>query len=166
MADPYEGDSSPDWNTPRSVLDVIEGFHPIDLDPCSNEHSLVNAGRAVCLPDDGMLDAWYTYGHTYVNPPYSKGEVAKWTAKASSESRRGARHITMLINACPETKAWKDNVWPHASRVAFWRTRIKFEKPDGGTGTKLPSAIVYYGADVRRFDRCFAEHCTIMRDWL
>ncbi len=163
--DPYGGDSDSNWTTPRYVLDVIESFHPIDLDPCSNEWSKVNASRKVQLPEDGLEVPWSQNGLTFVNPPYSRGEIPKWTAKAVRESRPGA-HILMLINACPETEAWKDNVWPYASRVGFWRARIKFDKPGGGTGTKLPSALVYWGDDVRRFDRHFAEHCTIMRDWL
>ncbi len=166
MPDPYSGDSDPNWTTPRHVLDVIESFHPIDLDPCSNEWSKVNAVKKVSPPENGLATPWHAYDHTFVNPPYSKGEIAKWTEKARYSHNAGSKHITMLINVCPETEAWRKYVWPTATRVAFWRRRIKFDKPGGGTGTKLPSAVIYWGSDGRRFDRVFSPHSTVMRDWL
>lgn len=159
------GDGNQDWNTPRVVLDVIESFEPISLDPCSNSNSKVNAGHALALPDDGLAAAWWNYKHTFVNPPYGKGEIEKWTARAGLQRTRGAPHITMLINANPETKAWKRFVWGTADAIAFWDTRIPFDLPGGGKGNQLPSALVYWGVDPHRFALHFRDYATVVTDW-
>ncbi len=160
-----KGESDPNWCSPRYVLDVIESFAPIDLDPCSNEFSKVNAAVTVSPPDDGLSVPWHKYKHVFVNPPYSHGQTKLWTAKAEHEFHQGAMHITMLINASVETKPWQEHVWGSACAVAFWKERIKFDRPDGGTSSQLPSALVYYGAEPERFAEHYRDYATVMKDW-
>lgn len=42
----------------------------INLDPCSNEYSVVNAETEYRLPEhDGLKESW-NYPNIFVNPPY------------------------------------------------------------------------------------------------
>lgn len=158
------------WCTPESVLKPIREFAPIDLDPCSNEHSTVGA-KLEYYDKPGLtsgLEAdWHLAAHTFVNPPYGRGEQIKWVTKAFVEHKAGAKHITMLIPAAVETKLWRQVVWQSATAVAFWNNRIRFERHDGvaDTGNKLPSALVYWGCDLPRFVKAFAPHATVVTAW-
>jgi hypothetical protein len=43
------------WNTPPKYIKLIEEFlGKIELDPCSNEFSMVNANIKYILPTDGL----------------------------------------------------------------------------------------------------------------
>ena len=43
----------------------------IDLDPCSNEHSMVDADTKYILPTNGLTESW-NYKRIFVNPPYGR----------------------------------------------------------------------------------------------
>jgi len=63
---------SQSWGTPHkyvnAVKEVFGGY--IDLDPCSNEYSVVNAKTEYRLPrHDGLKESW-KFPTIYVNPPY------------------------------------------------------------------------------------------------
>jgi hypothetical protein len=63
---------SRDWGTPRKYVEAVKavfGGH-IDLDPCSNEHSLVKARVEYALPRVDGLHASWDFPTIYVNPPY------------------------------------------------------------------------------------------------
>ena len=89
------------WCTPAWLAEAIGKW---DLDPCSNSRSHVRAARRFALEDgdDGLA-----YRETplslrvFVNPPYSRGQVAKWVA------RYGTRHFAFcfLVRLDPST-AW------------------------------------------------------------
>ena len=76
------------WNTPPKILAVVREFFGgrIDLDPCSNEHSLVQASDQYKLPEDGLALEWF--GSVFCNPPYgrnpeNKTSLLDWTNKAA-----------------------------------------------------------------------------------
>jgi len=74
MAGHIASSSSISWNTPSSVLDAVRtALGSIDLDPCSNSGSIVNARVEYVLPvNDGLMDPWLQPGvrNAYVNPPF------------------------------------------------------------------------------------------------
>ena len=48
-----------DWNTPPKYIKLIyEMFGEVDLDPCSNEYSMLNAKVKFILPVDGLKEEW------------------------------------------------------------------------------------------------------------
>ena len=52
---------SQSWCTPHKYVNAIKRFWNgrIDLDPCSNEYSVVEAEVEYCLPEhDGLQDSW------------------------------------------------------------------------------------------------------------
>ena len=68
------GYNKTDWNTPQKYVDAILGvFGEIDLDPCSNEHSIVPAYYKYILPMNGLKLNWNCF-RTYVNPPYGRNK--------------------------------------------------------------------------------------------
>lgn len=49
--------NSTDWNTPIKYAEAIHKmFDPLELDPCSNAGSIINAKTRFLLPQDGLKD--------------------------------------------------------------------------------------------------------------
>jgi hypothetical protein len=106
------------WNTTRWLLDIILRFWPegIDVDPCSNENSVVPArvrydGSALEL--DGLKQSWRGEAppgrdaKSFANPPYS--DVKPWYVKAATEAlgRDEQRcEVLLLVNVTTSTEAW------------------------------------------------------------
>ena len=65
-----------DWGTPSKYVEAVNAFFDgqIDLDPCSNDWSIVNAQVEYRLPNqDGLKENW-NYKKIFVNPPYGKDQ--------------------------------------------------------------------------------------------
>ena len=60
---------SQDWCTPPKYVKAINDmFGRVDLDPCSNDESLIQSVAKFKLPEkDGLAEDWY-YQNIYVNP--------------------------------------------------------------------------------------------------
>lgn len=164
------------WNTPREVLDPLGRFWPsgIDLDPCSNETSVVEsrvecgAHRAGHPTANGLEYPWFLPEHgaptlVYVNPPYSK--PGPWVERAARESMTGLCHVVMLIPATTSTSWWQAWVWPHAAAVGFMRQRVAFldERGRPVKGNRFETALVYYGPEAQRFARVFQDLAEVVR---
>jgi predicted RNA methylase len=69
---------SQDWCTPTWILDAVRaafGVSQIDLDPCSNDTSLVNARVEYKVPqNDGLQDPW-DFQTIFVNPPFGTSKM-------------------------------------------------------------------------------------------
>lgn len=67
------------WTTPPIITKALG---PVDLDPCSNERSSVQARRVFRLDkgQDGLVLAKFVGRNelVFINPPYSRGNVEKW----------------------------------------------------------------------------------------
>lgn len=157
-----------DYASPPEVVEPLQAFKPIDLDPCSNEHSIVPARIKIALPGDGLAAAWHEVEHTYVNPPYE--DQAPWLLKCAIESIVfDANTITALIPAAVETAAFVEYVFGTAKAIAFWKKRLRFLGPNGAiSGNTLPSALCYWGSEPERFYWHFSEYATVIirdRGW-
>lgn len=157
---------SQNWCTPPRYVEAIRMFFggAIDLDPCSNSHSVVRARTEYRLPDaDGLQESW-NFPTIYVNPPYgadrSRGTTIKNWLRRCSESHRSHRsEILALIPVATNTSHWKHYVWGVASGIAFlYDTRLKFlvDGRDGGKGAPMSCAMIYWGSHFRRFDEVFS----------
>lgn len=154
--------TSQDHCTPPEVVDIIQAFAPIQLDPCWNEwaHTAPYLAYDIAKGDDGLGklwwdDEWSYVGQVFVNPPYRK--IGPWVEKAASESRIYRRmQITMLVPVSPETK------WSRAARRSIdamceWGRRIAFEGA-GGNGAKQASQLLYWGPNRFLFCHHFERH--------
>ena len=164
--------SSQDWGTPhkyiKAVRDVFGG--EIDLDPCSNENSIVHAEVEYRLPEhDGLQEAWRCR-HIYVNPPYgadrSRGTTIRhWLKRCAEAHRKFGAEVLALVPVATNTGHWKDYVWGHATAVCFlYDTRLKFlvDGENGGKGAPMSCAMVYWGDNYDRFYEVFIIHGAVV----
>jgi len=117
-----------DWCTPEELLVDVRKVGPIELDPCSNETSIVNA-RIELHPadgDDGLVAPWHRLaggGLVYVNHPFGR-QIWQWTARAIWESLSGTP-IIFLAPSRTDTK-WFSECVNNKGSVVFLRRRLTF----------------------------------------
>ena len=152
---------SVDWCTPpkyvEAVTEVFGGT--IELDPCSNQWSIVGALVEWTPPArDGLREEW-NYKTIYVNPPYgadrARGTTIKnWLRRCADARETYDAEVLALAPVATNTSHWKQYVWGKATAVCFlYDTRLKFWENgvDGGKGAPMACAMIYWGNDYRKF---------------
>ncbi len=154
-----------DWGTPKKYVDAVrECFGgPIDLDPCSNSYSIVNAQVEYALPKhDGLRESW-KFRTVYVNPPYGidrqHGKTIKdWLRKCEEANRAHGAQVIALVPVATNTGHWKKYIYGRATAICFlYDTRLRFLEngKDTGKGAPMSCAMVYWGRDFDRFSEVF-----------
>lgn len=155
------------WGTPPKYISAIKDFFggDIDLDPCSNQHSVVYAKTEYCLPfHDGLRESW-NFRRIFVNPPYGADRdrgtrIIHWLSRCADAHRRFSSEVLALVPVASNTLHWKRYVFPQATAIAFlYDTRLKFlvDGSDGGKGAPMSCAIVYWGVKFELFRENFAK---------
>lgn len=158
---------SQSWGTPSKYVRAVKKFFggEIELDPCSNKYSIVEANVEFSLPkNDGLKEEW-DYQTVYVNPPYGadreRGTTIKnWLAKCAYSHRKYENEILTLVPVATNTGHWKQSVFGRAKAVCFlYDTRLKFLENGKNTGKGAPMAcaMVYWGKNYKRFFEIFIE---------
>lgn len=163
---------SQSWGTPhkyvRAVKDVFGG--QIDLDPCSNEYSVVNARVEYRLPErDGLKETW-NYPRIYVNPPYGidkkRGTTIKnWLARCAHAHEAFNSEVLALVPIAANTTHWKKYVFTKAKAICFlYDTRLRFLEngQDSGKGAPMACAMIYWGDNYAGFYEVFIEHGAVV----
>ena len=143
------------WGTPPKYVNVVREFFGgvIDLDPCSNEYSLVNARVEYSLPEqDGLKETW-NFPTIYVNPPYgldsARGtRISHWLAKCEEANRVHGSEVLALVPVATNTGHWKKSVYGRAVCLCFlYDTRLRFlvNGRDEGKGAPMSCAMIYWG---------------------
>ena len=161
--------TTPRWCTPREILDLaVEQFGAIDLDPCYDPASIVNASTRydIRAGQDGLALPWPAGAKVWCNPPYARGEVKRWAAKAA-EHVQGGGEVLFLINVQTGSQYWRDVIWPHVDALCFAAPRVHFFRAEGGseetaTLNLCDSVICYFGSDVQTFARVWSKRGTIV----
>ena len=157
---------SQDWGTPLLYVDAVrEMLGTIELDPCSNRHSLVDAAVEYMPPTDGLGESW-DYATIYVNPPYGRygrygGRISDWLAKCAAAHADHGAEVIALVPVATNTSHWKTSVFGRAAAVCFlYDTRLKFlvNGKEGGKGAPMSCAMVYWGRRPKRFFDVFIEY--------
>lgn len=163
---------SQDWGTPRKYVEAVREVFggQIDLDPCSNEYSVVGARIEYSLPwHDGLRESW-NYPRIYVNPPYGIDQergtsIKNWLYRcALAHSTHGAE-VLALVPVATNTGHWKRYVFGKARAVCFlYDTRLRFlvNGKDGGKGAPMSCAMVYWGDHYERFRDTFKKHGAVV----
>ncbi len=163
---------SQSWCTPPKYVKAIKRFFggSIALDPCSNEHSIVQAEVEFMLPkDDGLQEAW-NYPTIYVNPPYGadrdRGTTIKnWLVKCALTHQKYNSEILALVPVATNTGHWKQSVFGKAKALCFlYDTRLKFLENGngGGKGAPMACAMIYWGKNYDRFFSIFIEYGAVV----
>ncbi len=159
---------SQSWGTPRKYVDAVRKFFggQVDLDPCSNEFSLVNARVEYRLPfADGLKETW-NFPTVYVNPPYGIDQqhgtaIKNWLAHCAHAHEEFGSEVLALIPIAANTGHWKKYVFTKARGICFlYDTRLRFLENgvDTGKGAPMACAMVYWGNNFRRFYDVFIEY--------
>ena len=163
---------SVDWCTPPKYVEAVRRVFDgvIELDPCSNEWSLVGANVEWTPPtNDGLVEDW-EFNTVYVNPPYgadrSRGTTIKsWLRKCSESHSLYNSEVLALVPVAANTSHWKQYVWGNATATCFlYDTRLKFLEhgADGGKGAPMACAMIYWGEKYQRFFNVFIDYGAVV----
>ena len=138
-----------DFWTPKQVFEALnERFGPFEIDvAASNENALCE--KFFTAEDDGLTQVWV--GIVWCNPPYvrqSNGTSIKdWVEKAHDSVRHGdAQRALVLIPAYISNHYWHDTIFPYASHLVFFKSRLDFKGPNmrvGGASRNPSVAVVF-----------------------
>ncbi len=159
------------WCTPKKYVDAVSAVFGgrIDLDPCSNRDSIVNATVEYIYPEnDGLVDSW-DYQNIYVNPPYgnnreNKTSIKNWFARIA-QARLNGSQIIALVPVATNTSHWKEYVYPVASSICFlYDTRLKFfiDGREDTKGAPMSCCAIYYGDDQDTFAKVFSNYGAVV----
>ena len=161
-----------DWNTPPKYVKVVREFfnNEIDLDPCSNEYSTVNANKEYILPVDGLSQSWF-YNKIFLNPPYGRDMergtvIYDWIKKGTESHLEYGSEVIMLIPVATNTRHFKDLIFKHGSGICFLKdTRLKFwsEGNIDDKGAPMACCMVYFGKSYNKFNEYFKSFGKIFR---
>lgn len=143
------------WFTPKHVVELVQSFDLIGLDPCWEHGSYVEAMKCFVERDDGLARDWSGYGLVFVNPPYDN--LKAWCEKMALEGKQGVEIIALLPSRT-DTRAFQSHI-SSASTLCFWKGRLKFV--GARSGAPFPSLVAYWGERYDEFYRVFSPHGVI-----
>lgn len=161
-----------DWQTPKKYVDAVKEVFKgtIQLDPCSNIYSIVNAEVEYILPEyDGLSQIW-NFSTIYVNPPYGNDvergtKIIDWLRKCEEANRTFNSEVIALIPVATNTSHWKKYIFGKATGICFlYDTRLKFliNGKDEGKGAPMSCASVYWGKEYQRFFNVFIRYGAVV----
>ncbi len=161
----YSPDRNDDeWFTPVEIMEAVRDvLGTIDLDPasCDEAQETVRATRYFTAENDGLKQEWR--GRVLLNPPYSHPLIGRFMKKLCSEVKAG--HVSaaiQLVNVLPSERL--QEVMEICSAVCFCRDRLRFRHKTGKVQhSKYNLDIFYFGPDVAKFVRRFAEFGRVLK---
>ena len=156
-----------DFWTPKEVFDALdERFGPFTLDVASSEENSLCI-NFYTMEDNGLEQKWD--GIVWCNPPYVKqisaklnkeGEIVReqigrgdnstikdWVLKAYQSVLSGdADRVLVLIPSYLSNHYWHDIIFPKASHLVFFKSRLDFQGPHmrAGGASRNPSVAVVF----------------------
>lgn len=154
------------WNTPKKIINcVVDVLGGIDLDPCSNEFSIVPATHKLGKAENGLAARWHLYGRNagadkarvYCNPPYDQKTLEATTDQIVAQFNQFLVHTISLVPSKTD-QAWFHKSTREASAMCFLKGRVPFGK--GGVfkgGGQFACTAFYFGQQEARFKEVFAQ---------
>lgn len=155
-----------DWNTPPKYINAVEQvLGEIELDPCSNENSMVNAKIKYNLPEKCGLKETWNFKTIFVNPPYGrdaerKTSIFNWIEKGVQANSANSE-ILYLIPVATNTKHFKELIFKKAKGICFLKdTRLRFwnKGNEDKKGAPMACCFVYFGKYYSKFKNVFQSH--------
>jgi hypothetical protein len=166
--------NSDSWCSPPQISTPLAQFFrgPVDIDPCSNERSIILARLSLC--SGGLILPWILEAPVdrtgYQNDPYSQADA--WTRKMLRELALG--HVREHVRLCMMSTSshwWAAQcVKPRRNPRILALRRVAFLDPfakDPGKqrqSCRFEPALLYYGPRATKFTREFA-HLTRWTTW-
>ncbi|WP_434417775.1 DNA N-6-adenine-methyltransferase [Nannocystis pusilla] len=153
------------YSTPAEIVDlVIEQWGGIDLDPCSDPDALVPATTRYDIRrgEDGLTLPWPAGARVWLNPPYSRGNLHRWIARAVAHAQAGGQ-VLALVNVQTDALYWRHKIWPTVAAVCFLSPRVYFRKAGAAKATQhdRPSCLCYFGEDLGGFTQVWSRRGTV-----
>jgi phage N-6-adenine-methyltransferase len=148
------------WYTPSEHIERARRvLGRIYLDPASSAiaQRRVRADNFFTEADDGLAQEWH--GRVWLNPPYSKGLIGRFTDKLVSEYISGnVTEAILLVNDSTDTK-WFHKAADGCAVVCFTKGRVSFLTPSGEQvgSPAMGNAFFYFGAEPEKFASEFGE---------
>jgi DNA N-6-adenine-methyltransferase (Dam) len=163
---------SQEWGTPQKYVEAVKLFFggEIDLDPCSNQFSIVKAKKEYRLPKhDGLKESW-NFPRIYVNPPYGIDQtrgtrIKNWLYRCAEANKNHLSEVLALVPVATNTGHWKQYVFTRATAVCFlYDTRLRFlvDGKDEGKGAPMSCAMIYWGKDYEKFYDIFLQYGAVI----
>jgi hypothetical protein len=160
------------WGTPGKYVQAVKRVFggEIDLDPCSNEFSIVGAKVEYILPlQDGLKESW-DFGKIFVNPPYGIDKIRHtsikhWLYRCAAAYNHHRSEVIALVPVATNTGHWKKYVFVKAHAVCFlYDTRLRFliNGRDEGKGAPMSCAMVYWGDNYESFFDVFIRFGAVL----
>lgn len=151
-----------DWNTPPKYIVPIKQFFggEIDLDPCSNKFSLVDAKENFIYPEKDGLNSEWRGNKIFINPPYGRSEgksLYDWFKKGLSEYEDN-KEMIFLVPVATNTKHFKEVVFKYFSSICFLSdTRLRFYNQgiEDKRGAPMACCLCYLGYRKDEFNEAF-----------
>lgn len=155
------------WCTPKKYANLINIFfdYNIDLDPCSNIDSIIEAKNKFIYPlANGLIEDW-NFTNIYVNPPYGRFKetnttIKDWFKKCYEAHKNYNSEVIALVPVATNTSHWKEYVYNKANSICFlYDTRLKFRinGTEDNKGCPMACCIIYWGKKQEKFNRIFNE---------
>jgi hypothetical protein len=155
------------WCTPKKYVDAVKEMFSniVELDPCSNNFSIVKANVEYRLPKDNGLSREWNFKTIYVNPPYGadrvRGTTIKdWLKKCAEAHKKYNSEVLALVPVATNTAHWKYYIFGEASSICFlYDTRLKFiiNGNDNNKGAPMACCMVYWGNRLEKFQSIFLK---------
>ncbi|MEI7607536.1 MAG: DNA N-6-adenine-methyltransferase [Rhodospirillaceae bacterium] len=143
----YKLDQQDHWTTPpdlaAALASAVGGHFDLDVASPGESASPIPARKHFTMADDGLVQPWF--GAAYMNPPYGRGVLRKWLAKARAEVEAG--HAEMVVALLPSntgTLYWRDHIGNgKAQHHKFLCGRLSFGEGEGPA--TFDSVVVVWG---------------------
>ena len=163
---------SQDWGTPDKYIAAVKRVFggEIELDPCSNQYSLVGADVEYRLPkQDGLKQSW-DFQKIFINPPYGSDQergtsIKHWLYRCAIAHSQYSSEVIALVPVANNTGHWKKYVFGCATAVCFlYDTRLRFliAGRDEGKGAPMSCAMIYWGENFDSFFDVFIHHGAVV----
>ena len=142
------------WETPNWLFDLLDREFNFLLDAAA---SITNhkVPTYYTVADSALDKRWEK--RTYLNPPYSAGNIDKFMAKALEESQKGA--VVVCLVPCATDTRWWHSYAMKAQEIRFIKGRVRFVgyDEDGNQVKNSPT----FSSCVVIFDRsmCYQPEC-------
>ena len=156
--------------TPKKYVPYIHRFFsPIDLDPCSNSTSLIEAKMKYILPDhNGLKDPWI--GKVYCNPPWGwppdlnkHGMIlSPWLNRCLTHYQEGGR-ILLYLPYMPKARWWGNYIECRAHGICAispsesMMFNSKEDLLNQFNPFHIDTAFVYFGDNLHNFSAIFSQ---------
>lgn len=152
------------WETPAWVVDMLNAYKRITLDPCSTEANPTFANTYFTPEHDGLTQPWNLKMSDFVfmNPPFGRGLMGEWTLKYLEEMRKADFTPEGVCLFKLDTTLATNDLYYAADMIIIPSSRLNYEV--GGVvqkGANFPSVMTYRGHRAGAFRKHIEEWC----DW-